>query len=279
MLRRKPQSADPLACKVAVVGFEGVGKSALILAWTNGNSEEEPELPVGRIAQPQLVTVRLPADSIPPEAPTWNLGQRIVGVAKKLNLNALLTASPFAKDSSRSRRTRDEIVVPTATPTVGAQADSSPCPNPNQNDEGHDDIMVNVEMEIWDTDSDCIRRICYPSADVVLLCVRVDHKASLDASVDWFQDEIRQFCRPGTPIIVVLCQIDLRDNPNPRSLGAKDSMRNAMITSEEGDAAAQQLFARHYFETSVKLTRGIEEVFRCAAKEGARYRRSVATRR
>ncbi|EAU80993.2 hypothetical protein CC1G_03169 [Coprinopsis cinerea okayama7 len=228
-------------------------QSSLILAWTNENSEEEPELPIGRIAQPQLVTVRLPADSIPPEAPTWNLGQRIVGAAKKLNLNALLTASPFAQTSSRSRRTRGAPLLPTPTPESGALAGSNPNPNDKPSErnvissrptpstphvhEGHNNT-VTVEMEILDTDSDCIRRICYPSADVVLLCVRVDHKASLDASVDWFQDEIRQFCRPGTPIIVVLCQIDLRDNPNPRSLGAKDSMRNAMITSEEPSAVS-----------------------------------------
>ena len=84
-----------------------------------------------------------------------------------------------------------------------------------------------VDLALWDTagqeDYDRLRPLSYPESNVVLICYAVDKRTSLENVAGKWQDEVRRYCGPGVPVILVACKTDLR--------GASDQV--AYITEEE----------------------------------------------
>ncbi|EFI27269.1 GTP-binding protein [Coprinopsis cinerea okayama7 len=140
--------------------------------------------------------------------------------------------------------------------------------------------MATVEMKICDTSwtDSRLRPLIYMNADVVLICFSVDRRYSLQFIANDLAEEVRRCCGPGIPVILVGCKTDARDNPYRREDNRNEGW-GRMITTEEGEGAAQRISAAHYFEISAKLGQGLEELFKCAAKEGVRYHLASLSKR
>ncbi|KAJ6473697.1 small GTPase-binding protein [Mycena sanguinolenta] len=123
-----------------------------------------------------------------------------------------------------------------------------------------------VQLALWDTsgteDYDRLRPLCYPHSDVILICFAVKSPVSLENVKEKWLVEVLHCC-PGVPIILVGCQVDLRQDPQVIEFLQK---RNQWpVTTEEGKQAAQSIGAYKYLECSAKTGHGVQEVFQDAA--------------
>ena len=60
-------------------------------------------------------------------------------------------------------------------------------------------------------DYDRLRPLSYPETNVVLTCLSIDKRVSLE-NVQWkWKDEVRRHCA-NVPVILVACKVDLRDS-------------------------------------------------------------------
>jgi len=124
-----------------------------------------------------------------------------------------------------------------------------------------------VELALWDTagqeDYDRLRPLSYPDSHVILICFAVDSPDSLDNVQEKWIAEVMHFCS-GLPTILVGCKKDLRRDPKTIEELRKVSQRP--VTSEEGQAIAQKIGAKHYLECSAKTGEGVREVFQFATR-------------
>ncbi|KIM19863.1 hypothetical protein M408DRAFT_334237 [Serendipita vermifera MAFF 305830] len=118
-----------------------------------------------------------------------------------------------------------------------------------------------VQLDLWDTAAHCesersyIPRV-YLEAHVILICVSIDSPDSLDNVVEKWAPDVRHFARK-TPLIIVGCKKDLRDDPN--TLRTLASYRQVPTTYEQGQEMARLVDAT-YVECSAKTGEGVREV-------------------
>lgn len=140
---------------------------------------------------------------------------------------------------------------------------------------------VYVSLQLWDTfgyhDKD--RKFAYSKADVVLVCFSTVRLRSLRNVLHHWLPEIRHHTG-GTPIILCGNQIDLRylyKDPEFLNLNKGPFFREItsddVISPEEGRRLAGEIGALYYYETSVLIPYGIDDVFENVIRVGLAYKR------
>ncbi|PVF94891.1 P-loop containing nucleoside triphosphate hydrolase protein [Serendipita vermifera] len=118
-----------------------------------------------------------------------------------------------------------------------------------------------VELAIRDTPGDdCYIRLTpyyYTDANVAAICFSVDDPESFEhAERKWLPELYHH--RPGIPVILVGCKIDLRTNRiRIEELGEKGER---CVSREEGGEMARRIEAKAYIECSVKEEFGLREL-------------------
>lgn len=119
-----------------------------------------------------------------------------------------------------------------------------------------------VSLGLWDTagqeDYDRLRPLSYPETQVFIICFSLISPTSLHNVKKKWYPEIQEH-QPGVPIILVGTKLDMREDPEV----AKELAENgeAPITTDVGQAAAQEIGAVAYFECSAKTQKGLKQVF------------------
>ncbi|KAA0704351.1 Rho-related GTP-binding protein [Triplophysa tibetana] len=128
---------------------------------------------------------------------------------------------------------------------------------------GGKDIQLNLYDTAGQEDYDRLRPLSYQDVNLVLICYDVTNPTSFEnVTIKWFP-EVHHFC-PNTPIILIGCKTDLRNNKEKmRKLKASDM---APITYLQGEEIQKQLKAEVYLECSAKYRENVEDIFRETAK-------------
>jgi len=119
-----------------------------------------------------------------------------------------------------------------------------------------------VKLDLWDTagqpDYDHVRPLSYPNTDVFLICFSIVLPSSfINVKQKWFP-EVHMHA-PHTPIILVGCKADLRDDAHMIEI-----LRNkggSLVTHEQGVACAREILATAYLECSALTQAGLKAVF------------------
>ncbi|KAJ1729632.1 GTP-binding protein Rho1 [Coemansia sp. BCRC 34490] len=132
------------------------------------------------------------------------------------------------------------------------------------------DMLVDerrVELQLWDTagqeELDRLRFLCYPDANVIIICYSVDSPDSLtNVREKWVPEAMEN--APRATIILVALKLDLRADPTTRA----ELMRygQAPVTHSEGVEVARAIHAVSYIECSSKENFNVREVFEIAAR-------------
>ncbi|KIM26432.1 hypothetical protein M408DRAFT_193215 [Serendipita vermifera MAFF 305830] len=132
--------------------------------------------------------------------------------------------------------------------------------NPNVNE-----VYIEVDNQsrrytIWDGSVDWgiearLRVLLYPSANVFLVCFSLEQPESLDNVIERWMPEIKHFCSPNLPVLLVGCKQDLRDNATSEGV-----VRN-LISYKQGEKFALSINALCYLECSALNGVGVREVF------------------
>lgn len=103
-----------------------------------------------------------------------------------------------------------------------------------------------------------LRPLCYPQADVALICFSVvDSKSLENAKTKWAR-EIKRYC-PSVPIVLVGTQTDKRDKGT--ILRDFRSASRRYISKTEGHRIASQMKACAYVECSSRCHADVKSVF------------------
>ncbi|PVF94894.1 P-loop containing nucleoside triphosphate hydrolase protein [Serendipita vermifera] len=136
-----------------------------------------------------------------------------------------------------------------------------------------------VDLGVWDLspreDYEQTRDLSYPFVDVVVICFAVDDRESFEHAEHKWLPEIQYF-RPGIPVVLVACKIDLRMDVDP----IKEMEKRGQITVslEEGEAMARRMGAKAYIECSTRIRTNVEEVFQKAASVAVSSPQSKSSR-
>ncbi|KAI6239446.1 hypothetical protein M3Y99_00579400 [Aphelenchoides fujianensis] len=125
-----------------------------------------------------------------------------------------------------------------------------------------------VELALWDTagqeDYDRLRPLSYPDTDVILVCFSIDSPDSLANVKEKWAPEVRHYCSPQVPLILVANKKDTRtDAAVIRELGRS---KQAPVSYEEGKKMAESIGAQAYIECSAREGENVYEVFERAAR-------------
>jgi len=114
-------------------------------------------------------------------------------------------------------------------------------------------------------DYDRLRPLSYPQTDVFLLCFSVMSPSSFEnVRAKWYP-EVSHHC-PNTPIVLVGCEVDLREDTGwIERLAAK---KQAPITFEQGLSMVSEISATKYMECSALTQQGLKAVFDEAIRAG-----------
>ncbi|KAJ2756131.1 hypothetical protein GGH94_003163 [Coemansia aciculifera] len=128
-----------------------------------------------------------------------------------------------------------------------------------------------VELALWDTagqeDFDRLRFLCYPDANIIIICFSVDSPDSLHNVYDKWHPEAEQNS-PNSPVVLVALKLDLRDNENTRRELA--GYQEVPVTREQGEAMARRIGAVSYIECSSIQNFNVRQVFEVAARHALR---------
>ncbi|KAG0250475.1 hypothetical protein BG011_008321 [Mortierella polycephala] len=130
------------------------------------------------------------------------------------------------------------------------------------------DLLDTADRELYDR----LRPLVYPNTDGALVCFGINKPDSLENVQNWFS-EVRHFCGPDIPIILVGTKTDLRYNPQT----IEDLQRYGQVPAmpECGEEMARLMGAKAYFECSAQNKDGLDEVFECAVLSALATRRTV----
>ena len=103
-----------------------------------------------------------------------------------------------------------------------------------------------------------LRPLAYPNTHAFLICFALDGSDSLENVTKRWMPEILHFKDPTTPILLVGCKKDIRDE------GVDFYQRH--VNTEQGTEVAESIKARTYFECSVMAGEGIREIFHYASQ-------------
>ncbi|KAI8984662.1 P-loop containing nucleoside triphosphate hydrolase protein [Mycotypha africana] len=125
-----------------------------------------------------------------------------------------------------------------------------------------------VVVELWDTagqeDYDRLRTLSYPDADVILVAFSIDAPESLSNVKEKWVPEVRRYCPPDLPVLLVGCKADLRQDKMVIESLQKESL--TPVTTLQGLQMAKELGFYKYVECSALLGKGVNEVFYSAIK-------------
>ncbi|KAJ1720940.1 GTP-binding protein Rho1 [Coemansia erecta] len=128
-----------------------------------------------------------------------------------------------------------------------------------------------VELALWDTagqeEFDRLRFLCYPDANVIIICFSIDSPDSLINVCEKWHVEAQQNA-PRAPIILVGLKLDLRNDQAVISELANYGQRP--VTVEEGERVAKSIGAVSYIECSSILNINVIDVFMIAARHSLR---------
>lgn len=103
-----------------------------------------------------------------------------------------------------------------------------------------------------------LRPLCYPQADVAIICFSViDHTSFVNARGRWIK-ELRRNC-PHVPVILVGTHVDKRDSGT--LLRDFRSSNKGYVSRSEGLKAAAQMKAVTYIECSSKTRFNVKAAF------------------
>ncbi|KAI9471731.1 GTP-binding protein Rho1 [Coemansia sp. RSA 989] len=126
---------------------------------------------------------------------------------------------------------------------------------------------IPVELALWDTagqeDFDRLRFLCYPDANVVIICFSVDQPDSLMNVGEKWHPEV-EHNTPRVPVILVALKLDLRDDP--RVIEELSRFGEHPVTEDEGKAMARKIGAVSYIECSSIWNLNVKDVFETAAR-------------
>ncbi|KAJ1663380.1 GTP-binding protein Rho1 [Coemansia sp. RSA 1813] len=132
------------------------------------------------------------------------------------------------------------------------------------------DMLVDdrrIELQLWDTagqeELDRLRFLCYPDANVIIICYAVDSPDSLTNVYEkWFPEAMEN--APRATILLVALKLDLRtDQGTVAELGRYGQ---SPVTHAEGVEVARKIHAVSYIECSSKQNFNVREVFEIAAR-------------
>lgn len=119
-----------------------------------------------------------------------------------------------------------------------------------------------IAMTLCDTsgsdDFGHLRPLCYPQADVALICFSTVDSTTLSSVKSKWIKEIRSHC-PGVPVILVGTKVDQRENPS--LVKELKSSGHKMVSRSEGLRMASQCRAMSYIECSSFTQRNIKAAF------------------
>ncbi|KAJ1816295.1 GTP-binding protein Rho1 [Coemansia sp. RSA 2598] len=126
---------------------------------------------------------------------------------------------------------------------------------------------VPVELALWDTagqeEFDRLRLLCYPDANVIIICFSIDSPDSLLNVLEKWHVEAEQNS-PRTPIILVGLKLDLRNDQSV--INELAAYGQKPVSTQEGQHVAREIGAVHYIECSSILNRNVLQVFEIVAK-------------
>ena len=105
-----------------------------------------------------------------------------------------------------------------------------------------------------------LRPLCYPQADVALICFSVADYTSFEHVKQMWVKEIKRHC-PGVPIIVVGTQVDKRQEKATLPRDVSKSLGKKMVSRFEGQKMAIQCKALSYVECSSLTQTNIKAAF------------------
>lgn len=139
---------------------------------------------------------------------------------------------------------------------------------------------VSVSLRLWDTfgDHNKNRKFSYGRADVIIICFSVCDLKSLEHVKTFWYPEARRHCK-GVPIILVGCKIDLRfadleDLNKHKNTLTKKICSHHVLSPEICRQVASDI-ACPYYETSVCVGFGTEDVFQNVIRAALIYRRKM----
>ncbi|XP_066146889.1 cdc42 homolog [Euwallacea fornicatus] len=131
-----------------------------------------------------------------------------------------------------------------------------------------------IRLEICDTAGEDnlggpLRHLCYPGADVFMLCFSVVRPSSFQSACERWADELM---RLGVPVVLVGCQADLVNDHDVLSHLRRQSQKAVSLTKARD--LARRLNAT-YVETSAKTCNHLKEAFDEAIITALKRRREM----
>lgn len=138
---------------------------------------------------------------------------------------------------------------------------------------------LQIELTVQDTtgvdDFDRQRPLYYPETDVVLICFSIDRRSTLENIPAKWVPETKNFC-PNAHIVLVGIKKDTRNDPS--EIKRLHEMKREPVTSQEGQAMAEEIQAFAYIECSAKTKEGVKEVFETAARAALQVKKGKKER-
>lgn len=118
------------------------------------------------------------------------------------------------------------------------------------------DVIFNnepVKLIIWDIagqeEYDRLRIFSYPGADVFIICFSLVSPTSYENVLHKWYPEVLQHS-PNTPIILVGTKLDLRDDPDPKTMEKLSEKTHVPVTSRKGFDLKDKISAVSYLGNS-----------------------------
>ncbi|XP_042296699.1 rho-related GTP-binding protein RhoU-like [Sceloporus undulatus] len=129
-----------------------------------------------------------------------------------------------------------------------------------------------IRLQLCDTagqdEFDMLRQVCYPKAEIFLLCFSVVAPTSFQNIADKWYPEVRRHC-PSTPVLLVGTQSDLRQDV--KVLIALARRREKPVAPGAARALSVKLGMVGYLECSALTQHNLKEVFDTAIAAGLRH--------
>ncbi|KAI7878434.1 Sec3p Rho1p complex [Lichtheimia hyalospora FSU 10163] len=124
-----------------------------------------------------------------------------------------------------------------------------------------------VDIELWDTAGqemyDRLRMLAYPDSDVILIAYDIGDPETLANVPEKWLPEV-QYHSGSNTFFLVGCKRDLRDDPERLEELRQQGMTT--VSYQQGQAMADTIRAKGYYECSAKLNQDVSQVFEQAVR-------------
>ncbi|ENN72336.1 hypothetical protein YQE_10971, partial [Dendroctonus ponderosae] len=133
----------------------------------------------------------------------------------------------------------------------------------------HAFYAINSSEDMPDNLGGPLRDLCYPGADVFMLCFSLVRPSSFRSACERWANELT---RLGVPVVLVGCQADLVRMPD--DMGYLRRQQQTTVPTENAEGLARILDAP-YVETSAKTCKHLKEAFDEAIIKALKRRKEV----